>query len=129
MRFIAGTAGSEQASANCEVKCFDQSANPYLASGAVIAAGLHGIEQAFTLPPEVVDDPAALSQQEREAFGAERLPRSLDLSISALEQSDTIRSAMGPMLFDALLAVRRAELETFKEADADAVLAAHRWRY
>ena len=129
MRFVVGMVGSEEASANCEVKCFDQSANPYLASGAVIAAGLHGIEQAFTLPPEVVDDPAALSQQEREAFGAERLPRSLDLSISALEQSDAIRSAMGPILFDAFLAVRRAELETFKDADADAVLAAHRWRY
>src|SRR5262249_45822867 len=69
MRFVAGTAGSEQATANCEVKCFDQSANPYLASGALIAAGLHGIEQARTLPPEVLDDPAALSQQEREALG------------------------------------------------------------
>jgi glutamine synthetase len=129
MRFVAGTAGSEQATANCEVKCFDQSANPYLASGALIAAGLHGIEQARTLPPEVLDDPAALSQQEREALGADRLPRSLDVSISALEQSDAIRSAMGPMLFDAVLAVRRAELETFKDADPDAVLAAHRWRY
>ena len=129
MRFVAGTAGSEQATANCEVKCFDQSANPYLASGAVIAAGLHGVEQARTLPPEVLDDPAVLSQQEREALGAERLPGSLDASISALERSEVIRSAMGPMLFGALLAVRRAELETFKDADPDAVVAAHRWRY
>ena len=129
MRFIAGTAGSEQASANCEVKCFDQSANPYLASGAVIAAGLHGIEQALTLPAGVVDDPAALSEREREALGAERLPRSLDVSISALEQSTPLRSAMGAMLFDAVLAVRRAELEAFKDADPDTVVAAHRWRY
>jgi glutamine synthetase len=129
MRFIAGTAGSEQATANCEVKCFDQSANPYLASGAVIAAGLHGVEQSLTLPAEVIDDPAALSQREREALGADPLPRSLDISISALEQSEPIRSAMGPMLFDAVLAVRRAELETFKDAGPDAVLAAHRWRY
>jgi glutamine synthetase len=129
MRFVAGTVGSEQATANCEVKCFDQSANPYLVSGAVIAAGLHGIERALTLPAEVVEDPAALSEREREALGAARLPRSLDISISALEQSQPIRSAMGPMLFDAVLAVRRAELETFEDADPDAVLAAHRWRY
>jgi glutamine synthetase len=129
MRFVAGMAGSEQASANCEVKCFDQSANPYLASGAVIAAGLHGIEQALTLPAGVVDDPAALSEREREALGAERLPRSLDVSISALEQSTPLRSAMGAMLFDAVLAVRRAELEAFKDADPDTMLAAHRWRY
>jgi glutamine synthetase len=129
MRFVAGMAGSEQAAANCEVKCFDQSANPYLASGAVIAAGLHGIEQALTLPAEVADDPAELSEREREALGAERLPRSLDMSIAALEQSQLIRSAMGPMLFDAFLAVRRAELEIFKDADPDAVITAHRWRY
>jgi glutamine synthetase len=129
MRFVAGTVGSEQATANCEVKCFDQSANPYLVSGAVIAAGLHGIERALTLPAEVAEDPAALSEREREALGAERLPRSLDISISALEQSQPIRSAMGPMLFDAVLAVRRAELETFEDADPDAVIAAHRWRY
>jgi glutamine synthetase len=111
------------------VKCFDQSANPYLASGAVIAAGLHGIERALTLPAEVVDDPAALSQQDRETLGAERLPQSLDASISVLEQSEPMRSAMGPMLFDVVLAVRRAELEAFKDADPDAVIAAHRWRY
>jgi glutamine synthetase len=129
MRFVAGTVGSEQATANCEVKCFDQSANPYLVSGAVIAAGLHGIERALTLPAEVAEDPAALSERERAALGAERLPRSLDISISALEQSQPIRSAMGPMLFDAVLAVRRAELETFEDADPDAVIAAHRWRY
>ena len=129
LRFVAGMVGSERATANCEVKCFDQSANPYLVSGAVIAAGLHGIDQALALPAEVIDDPAALSQRERDALGAERLPRSLDMSISALEQLEPMRSAMGPMLFDAVLAVRRAELETFKDADPDAVVAAHRWRY
>jgi glutamine synthetase len=129
MRFVTGMVGTEQAAANCEVKCFDQSANPYLASGAVIAAGLYGIEQKLTLPAEVTADPAALSERELEALGVKRLPRSLDRSISALEQSEPIRLAMGPMLLDAFLAVRRAEVEIFKDADPDAVIAAHRWRY
>ena len=59
----------------------------------------------------------------------ERLPSSLEQSISALERSQVIRRAMGDMLFEAALAVRRAELEAFATADADAVIAAHRWRY
>jgi glutamine synthetase len=129
LRFVAGTNGDEQATANFEVKCFDQSANPYLATGAVIATGLHGVEQTLTLPPEVTADPASMAERELEALGAERLARSLDVSISALERSDVIRTAMGPMLFDAVLAVRRAELDIFEGADPDALVAAHRWRY
>jgi glutamine synthetase len=129
IRFVRGMSGSEQTAANCEVKSFDQSANPYLVTGAVIAAGLDGVERNLRLPPEVTDDPAALSAQELAALGAERLPSSLEQSISALERSEVIRSAMGDLLFDAVLAVRRAELETFREATPDAVLAAHRWRY
>jgi glutamine synthetase len=129
LRLVAGASGDEHATANFEIKCFDQSANPYLVTGAVIAAGLHGVDRALALRPEVTADPASIDERELEALGAERLPQSLDVSISALERSDAIRSAMDPMLFDALLAVRRAELEIFKGADPDALVAAHRWRY
>jgi glutamine synthetase len=129
LRLVAGTSGDEHATANFEIKCFDQSANPYLVTGAVIAAGLRGVDRALALRPEVTADPASLAERELEALGAERLPQSLEVSISALEQSNAIRSAMDPMLFDALLAVRRAELELFKGADPDALVAAHRWRY
>ena len=67
MRFVTGMSGSEETAANCEVKCFDQSANPYLVIGAVIAAGIDGVDRALALPPEVTDDPAALSARARGA--------------------------------------------------------------
>ena len=129
MRFVIGMSGSESWAANCEVKCFDQSANPYLAIGSVIAAGLDGVESGLTLPPEIVEDPGGLSEHELQARGAARLPTSLDVSLAALERSDLLRAAMGDMLFDAVVAVRRAELEAFAHADTDTVVAAHRWRY
>jgi glutamine synthetase len=129
MRLVTGMAGSEPMAANCEVKCFDQSANPYLAIGSVIAAGLDGVERDLRLPPETTKDPSSLSTQDLAALGAERLPSSLEQSISALEGSDVIRSAMGDMLFGAVLAVRRAELDSFREADLGTILASHRWRY
>src|SRR4029079_7549656 len=34
--FVTGMIGSRETAANTEVKCFDQSANPYLVSGAII---------------------------------------------------------------------------------------------
>jgi glutamine synthetase len=129
MRFVTGMSGSEETAANCEVKCFDQSANPYLAIGSVIATGLDGMERELELPPETTEDPGSLSPRDLAALGADRLPSSLEHSISALERSDVIRSAMGEMLFGAVLAVRRAELESFREADPGTILAAHRWRY
>jgi glutamine synthetase len=129
LRFVTGMRGSEQTAANCEVKCFDQSANPYLAIGSVIAAGLDGIERKLRLPPPTTEDPGSLSTRDRAALGVYRLPSSLEQSISALERSDVIRPAMGDMLFGAVLAVRRAELEAFREADLNTVVAAHRWRY
>jgi glutamine synthetase len=129
IRFVTGMRGSEQTAANCEVKCFDQSANPYLAIGSMIAAGLDGVQRKLRLPPETTEDPGSLSTQDRAALGADRLPSTLEQSISALERSDVIRPAMGDMLFGAVLAVRRAEHEAFREADLDTVVAAHRWRY
>jgi glutamine synthetase len=129
VRFVTGMTGSRQTAANCEVKCFDQSANPYLVTGALIAAGIDGVDRQLTLPREIDRDPATISAQELGQLGVERLPTSLERSLSALEQSQLIRGAMGDMLFDAVLAVRRAELEAFGQADAETVLDAHRWRY
>jgi glutamine synthetase len=129
MRFVTGLHGTESVAANCEIKCFDQSANVYLVTGAVIAAGLSGIERGSRLPAESTRDPGRLSSQELAAAGITRLPLSLGQAISALERSDVLREAMGDMLFEALRAVRLAELEAFDGAEPDAVLAAHRFRY
>ncbi len=129
VRFITGMTGSTETAANFEVKCFDESANPYLAIGCTIAAGLAGIEQALRLPPEFPDDPAAHPDSELEALGVRRLPRSLDEALTCLDGSKVIRDAMGSALYGAFVAVRRAELEAFRGTDAESVARALRWRY
>jgi glutamine synthetase len=129
LRFVTGMVGTRESAANCEVKCFDQSANPYLALGAVLAAGLAGIADGRRLPPEYTDDPGMHSDEELAAAGVERLPTSLDESLERLEGSDVIREAMGTMLFEAFVAVRRAEFEAFGSLEPDEVAAIHRWRY
>ncbi len=59
------------ASVNLELKPSDSSANPYLALGAVIHAGLDGIRRKLD-PGEAVNvDPATLSDAERLARGVQ----------------------------------------------------------
>jgi glutamine synthetase len=129
LRFITGMAGRGPDAANVEIKCFDQAANPYLAIGAVIAAGLAGIERRLTLPPEVTGDPAAQQAQGGGEPVAQRLPQSLDHALAALRRSEVIAGALGPVLYDAFTAVRAAEAETFRGQHPDTIAAAHRWRY
>ncbi|MFD9127260.1 glutamine synthetase [Kitasatospora sp. NPDC059571] len=119
LRLITGSA-SEQA--NAEIKCFDGAANPYLVIGGVLAAGLAGLDGGLRLPPEVPGDPAA-------APGTERLPHGLAAAVSAYQASTVLRAALGPELYAAILAVRRAEAEKFAGRDEEAVVEATRWRY
>jgi glutamine synthetase len=129
LRFITGLVGTEAQAANLEVKCFDLAANPYLLVGSLIAAGLHGIEQGLRLPDEVTGDPARFSDDERTARGIDRLPQTLDDATDALSGSAVLRSAMGDTLFDAVVAVRRAEADRFRDSAAEEVVAALRWVY
>jgi len=74
-------------------------------------------------------DPAAHSERELEALGVRRLPDSPTQALAALEKSPVVSSAMGPMLFDAFVAVRKAEAGALGHQDPEAIAATHRWRY
>jgi glutamine synthetase len=129
IRFVTGMVGARETAANTEVKCFDQSANPYLVAGAIIAAGLAGVERNLRLPEEVTIDPGSLPEEELGRRGIQRLPQTLEDALAHLEKSDILRDAMGPMLFGPFTAVRRAEAEAFAGQEPEDIAAAHRWRY
>ena len=110
--------GDPGGSVNLELKPSDSSANPYLALGAVIHAGLDGIRRKLD-PGEAVNvDPATLSDAERQAAGAHRLPDSLDAALNALAADDLLMEALGPLRAAAYLAVKRSEASAFAGADA-----------
>jgi glutamine synthetase len=129
LRFVTGMVGSRPDAANLEVKSMDAAANPYLALGAIVAAGIDGIERELSLPDPVLQDPADIPARRRRAMGIRRLPSSLGEAIGELEGSTMLRSAMGDVLFDAFLATRRAEREAYEGKDPDEVVRVHRWRY
>jgi glutamine synthetase len=129
LRFVTGMTGDRPAEANLEVKPVDGSANPYLALGAIVAAGLDGLERDLRLPEPVTVDPGSLSVAERRKRKVTQLPSSLRAAIGELERSTVLREAMGDMLFDSFVATRKGELAAFEDVDDDAVVRAHRWRY
>ena len=129
LRLVTGSAGEQDIRANLEVKCFDLAANPYLVVGSLLAAGLAGLRSGGALPAQTAGDPAGVPEEELAARGIQRLPQSLEESSGRLERSAMLREAMGDPLFEAFLAVRRAEIELFAETSPEDVVAQTRWRW
>ncbi len=123
--------GSEMASTNLEFRPADSSSNPYIALGGVIAAGLDGVERKI-MPNEeqrVDMDPTLLTQEELESRGIRRLPQSLPEATRALEEDATLTGAMGKMLADSYLTIRRVDWEIFSQQDAEFEIRNHIYKY
>ena len=125
VRFIPATRGTP-IGANAEVKIVDPSANPYLATAAILGLVIDGIENTVTLPPEVTVDPQRLTDAERHGVGAVQLSADQRDLIAALDHSSRLRTILGDSVIDALIAVRRYEQQHY--ADLDAVALADRFR-
>ena len=110
--------GSE-GSLNLELRPSDSSANPYLALGAFIHAGLNGIRNELDPGKAVNVDPAALTDSQRQRSRAYRLPSSLAAALDALEADDILMDALGSLRSRAYLAVKRAEVELFAAKPAE----------
>ena len=110
--------GLEEASTNAELKACDASCNPYLALGGLIAAGLDGLEKGL-LPPEPVEvDPATIAEDERAARGIMELPATQAEALDALAADPVLTAALGSVLAESYLAVRRSEWAAYSAGDA-----------
>jgi len=109
--------GLEEASTNAELKAADASANPYLAVGGLIAAGLDGLEHVLEPPEPVEVDPATIDEEERERRGIHRLPATQAEALDALAADELLLDALGPTLAGSYLAVRRSEWAAYSEGD------------
>ncbi|PSR17541.1 glutamine synthetase [filamentous cyanobacterium CCP3] len=112
-----------------ELKTVDGAANPYLALGSAIAAGLDGITQNYPLPEPVQQDPGVLSEAERRDRGIALLPQSLSAALEALEQDTVLLEALGKPLAQTHLAIRRAERVAMEGMTLEAEVELLRDRY
>jgi glutamine synthetase len=81
--------------------------NPYLAFAALIAAGLHGIEQQLE-PPPALEGNAYVSD-------VERFPSSMGEAIASLESGTMARGALGDQVVDHYLNYARTEQRLFDQ--------------
>ena len=119
----------EAASTNLELKASDNSANPYISLGGVIAAALDGIERGLD-PGEPVDqDPGNLSDDERSRRGIRRYPETSQKALDELEKDAVLMAALGKGLGTEYLKVRRAEAAAYAEKDQVFELENHFFKY
>jgi glutamine synthetase len=121
--------GRERESLNLEYRPCDPSANPYLALGALIAAGLDGLERGIDPGEPLLQDPSWLSEEERGRRGIARYPTNLDEALDALEKDACLCQALGPVFAKEYLLLKRADAALFREHDTAFEIDAHFYRY
>lgn len=87
----------------------DASANPYLVSAALIAAGLDGIDRQLELPAAVDDDLSQVGASGLQARGIGLLPRHLGEAIDALAADAVLAEALGTTLQREFIALKQDE--------------------
>lgn len=102
-----------------EYRGADAAANPYLALGAIVRAGLDGVRAELPAPPILDRDPARLDAAEAERYGVGALPTSLQDSLRALEEDGVARAWLGPLLYEAYVGIKRAEVEAAVNWDVE----------
>ena len=83
-----------------EVRSLDPSANPYLATAVILAAGLDGIKNKTDLTTPVNENIYEMTQKERQAEDVEDLPTTLYTALKALREDEVIKEALGDHIFD-----------------------------
>ncbi|SAK73046.1 glutamate--ammonia ligase [Caballeronia pedi] len=94
-----------------ELRLPDGSCNPYLATAAVIAAGLDGIDRELPLGPPANENLYEWTPAKLKEHGIGVLPQNLEQALDALEADHLICEALGPVAQEFLKLKRMEWLE------------------
>lgn len=104
-----------------EIKCVDGLANPYLALGAIIGAGIQGVQNGEPLTIQnCPSDPALLGESKRKALGiCQRLPGSIDEATGYLSDDTQLRLVLGDPVVETYLTVKQAESDMLQGMEVE----------
>ena len=103
---VEGFKGKEADTVHLEFRPIDGTCNPYLATTAILAAGLDGIENKTDPGQALTIDPSDLSQAEREEKGILRLPECLGEAIGELKKDEFFKTALGEVMYEEYIKLR-----------------------
>jgi glutamine synthetase len=121
--------GREDSSTNIEFKPCDATANPYLALGALLVAGMDGIRRSIEPLEPLTDDPNELSETERQRQGIQQLPATLEIAIAALENDELIMTALGPLRSILYPTIKRSDIRQFRDLEEESEYLTYATRY
>lgn len=107
------SAGREK-STRMELRCPDSSSNIYLATAAMLAAGLDGVERKLEAPPPIEESAYELSEEDLHARSIGVLPGSLGEALSELEKDPVLCNALGEHVFKAFERAKRKEWNDYR---------------
>ncbi|WP_170117080.1 glutamine synthetase family protein [Phyllobacterium sophorae] len=102
--------------ATLEFRVADATANPYLALAALIRAGLDGLRDSLEEPTNVDRDPAAMSEAERLAVGAHRLPTSISEVLEGIDRAGAAERWFGNLFWSAYRCTRLNDVADAEKA-------------
>jgi glutamine synthetase len=92
-----------------ELRAADSACNPYLGAALVLAAGLEGIAQSADPGEPHFDNMYLKTDEELQALGVKRLPRTLDEAINHFEADPLCEKVFGAKMRNAWLDYKRDE--------------------
>ena len=92
-----------------ELRLPDGSCNPYLATAAIVAAGMDGVRRKLDPGTPNNSDLYECSRADLKRQGIALLPQNLSEAIDALEADAVVRGALGPELANEFIALKRME--------------------
>jgi glutamine synthetase len=107
---LVASLGEPAAQMRLEYRGADGAANPYLALGAIVRAGLDGMRAELPAPAILEEDPSLLDEAGVARHRVGGLPSSLQAALEALARDDVARAWMTPLMYEAYVAVKRAEI-------------------
>lgn len=106
--------GKEQAT-RIELRCPDPACNLYLASATMLAAGMSGIKNRYTLPESVEENIYLMSNSRQKKFAIKTLPRNLEEAIKIMKKSTLMQETLGDHIFNTFLANKKWEIEEYNK--------------
>jgi glutamine synthetase len=107
-------APGREKSTRMELRCPDSSSNIYLATAAMLAAGLDGIQRKLQAPAPIEESAYELTEEALRERSIGMLPGSLGEALDELERDPVVRDALGDRAYEAFARAKRREWNDYR---------------